>query len=72
VLSQDTQRPPAKILNLTKAAIRATAVAIETDRRKRKRKIPKGRELIRLAARRYRSSIENGSDNHLGTADPRF
>lgn len=71
MLDQDAQQSPTKAFSLTKAAIQATAVIIETDRRKRKKRIPRGRELIKLAIKRYRSSIENGSDNHLGTAEPR-
>lgn len=56
---QAIQQHPTGTYNLTKGAIRAIAVAIETDCRNKGEEVPRGRKMIKLAAERYRSSLNN-------------
>lgn len=66
----DTTPSPKKDFSLTRSAIQTIAVGIKAQYKEEGKAVPEGRELLRLAAERYRSSIENGQDNFLGTAAP--
>lgn len=61
---------PKKVFSLTRSAIKTIAVGIEAECKKEGKTVPQGREMLKNAVGRYRSSIDNGHDNHLGTAEP--
>lgn len=62
--------PTLKDISLTRSAIKNISFGIEAECRKKKKRIPKGREMLKEAVKRYRNSIESGNDNYLGTAAP--
>lgn len=57
--------------SLTEIAIVTMARSIgELEYRQKGLPVPESADLLRMAKERYESSIENGPDNHLGTAKP--
>ena len=58
-------------VSLKKIAIQTIMVGIAAECERDKKTPPQGRGMMREAIRRYQSSIKNGEDDHLGTAEPR-
>lgn len=72
---QDSQQTPTLPYgdnpSLTEMAIQATEEVIKADYRRRKKKMPQGKELRAMAEKHMASSIKDGCDDHVGTAEPR-
>lgn len=68
--SLQRQLPYGSEPNLKELAIEATEEIIKAVYRRRKKKMPQGKELRALAIEHLESSIRNGNDDHLGTAKP--
>jgi hypothetical protein len=58
--------------SLIRSAVRTLEVGIKAEFRRKKKKMPQGKELRRMAIACLRSSIKNGPDNHIGTAEQRY